>query len=154
MAVHPIGFQLCISFKEFTRLFLLKQDAIDIIYTLKVRNISSVRYSPQGDRLLILDTPTLTIINPYSYETLMSFQVALSNISDMQCYRDVYVVRNDNYLWQFSSTGTKLVEKKVLMYDMYGEANIVYCDGRRLKMYEPVGEAFQNDREVDMEMFL
>lgn len=94
MSVHPLGFQLCVSFKELTRMYLLKQDTLDIIYTMKIRNISSVKYSPEGDRLLILDNPNLSIINPYNYETLLSFPVTLTNVMEMQCHRNTYLLRN------------------------------------------------------------
>lgn len=75
-------------------MYLLKQDTLDIIYTMKIRNISSVKYSPEGDRLLILDNPNLSIINPYNYETLLSFPVTLTNVMEMQCHRNTYLLRN------------------------------------------------------------
>lgn len=128
----------------------MKQDILDIIFTLKIRNISSVKYSPEGDQLLILDSPTLTIINPYNYETLMSFSVTLTNITDMQCYRSNYVVRNENYLWMFDNEGNKLVEKKVLLYDLCSKNSILYCDGRKLRLYEPTDQTYHNDWEMDL----
>jgi hypothetical protein len=75
-------------------MYLLKQDTLDIIYTMKIRNISSVKYSPEGDRLLILDNPNLSIINPYNYETLLNFPVTLTNVMEMQCHRNTYLLRN------------------------------------------------------------
>lgn len=67
---------------------------METIYTLKIRNISCVKYSPSGTHLLICDLPQITLINPYNYETYMIFQVTLSGVYEAQFIRTGYAIRN------------------------------------------------------------
>lgn len=72
---------MTITFKELTRIYELKHDKPDIIFTLKIRNISSAKYSPEGNRLVLCDFPNVYVLCPYSFKTLLTFQTSLPGVS-------------------------------------------------------------------------